>query len=280
MYDIAISFAGEDRAYAESIAEQARLVGLDVFYDLFEQSDLWGKDLTVHLDTIYRKNSLFCVVLISENYIKKAWPRHEIRSAFARNLQSEDEYILPIRFDSTDVPGMPETVGYIDGNTTSPEKIVLFLLEKLGVTHVEDNTHADKFLLLGDIKIPCSVFVIDRRYFEKDPPDGWQYRAAVSFGPNITGPEHFGTILAPPIVDTPFCLALHSICTRADELDVIDMWLTAKPYYGGLSHAAAINASLTWLNELSENEYGIAAKDSSKYGNMQISEPVIWKKLV
>jgi hypothetical protein len=45
-YDVALSFAGEDRQYVSDIADRLRNNGIRVFYDLYEQATLWGKDLT------------------------------------------------------------------------------------------------------------------------------------------------------------------------------------------------------------------------------------------
>ena len=42
-YDIAISFAGEDRPIAERLASLLVTQGLNVFYDAYEQPNLWGK---------------------------------------------------------------------------------------------------------------------------------------------------------------------------------------------------------------------------------------------
>jgi eukaryotic-like serine/threonine-protein kinase len=106
---------------------------MTVFYDAYEQASLWGKDLTSHLDTIYRKNAQYCIVLISEAYVRKTWTRHEIRSALARAVENADsEYLLPVRIDDTDVPGVPHTIAYLDARVTTPEEIVHLLGEKVG----------------------------------------------------------------------------------------------------------------------------------------------------
>ena len=42
-YDVCLSFAGEDRDYVNKVAEELRSAGVRVFYDLYEQVDLWGK---------------------------------------------------------------------------------------------------------------------------------------------------------------------------------------------------------------------------------------------
>lgn len=130
-YDVALSFAGEDRVYVEDVAAQLRQSGVRVFYDRYEQSDLWGKDLYQHLDDIYRKKSRFCIMFISAHYAEKLWSNHERKSAQARLLESAVEYILPVRFDSTEVPGMPPTIGHIDANDTNSTALVRLIVEKL-----------------------------------------------------------------------------------------------------------------------------------------------------
>jgi hypothetical protein len=53
-YDVVLSFAGEDRKYVEKTADILRQAGVKVFYDLYEDTKLWGKDLYQHLDNIYQ----------------------------------------------------------------------------------------------------------------------------------------------------------------------------------------------------------------------------------
>jgi hypothetical protein len=60
-YDVAISFAGEQRTEAEAIADCLRKNGIKVFYDRYEQADLWGKDLYEHLSDVYQKKARFCL---------------------------------------------------------------------------------------------------------------------------------------------------------------------------------------------------------------------------
>ncbi|MEP6597503.1 MAG: hypothetical protein ABJA71_16230 [Ginsengibacter sp.] len=52
-YDIGLSFAGEERSYVEQIAKELSDIGVKVFYDNYETSDLWGKDLYQHLNDVY-----------------------------------------------------------------------------------------------------------------------------------------------------------------------------------------------------------------------------------
>jgi len=130
-YDIALSFAGEERDYVDQVAHLLRERGVKVFYDLFEEADLWGKDLYVHLSEVYTKRAQFTVIFISEAYAKKLWTNHERKAAQARAFQEAQEYILPARFDDTDIPGVLSTVGYILLKGRSPEELVSLITKKL-----------------------------------------------------------------------------------------------------------------------------------------------------
>jgi len=133
-YDVALSFAGEDRAYVERVAERLRELGVSVFYDAFEQVNLWGNDLAEHLGSVYGKDSRFVVLFLSRHYASKAWPTHEKRFALARHLSGDEERVLPVRFDETDIPGLPSTTGYLDLRVLTPEKLAELIRQKVDVS--------------------------------------------------------------------------------------------------------------------------------------------------
>jgi hypothetical protein len=130
-YDIALSFAGEERDYVDRVANLLKERGVKVFYDLFEEADLWGKDLYVHLSEVYNQRAKFTVMFISKAYAEKLWTNHERKSAQARAFQEAQEYILPARFDNTDIPGVLSTVGYVSLKGRSPEDLVSLITKKL-----------------------------------------------------------------------------------------------------------------------------------------------------
>jgi hypothetical protein len=101
-YDVALSFAGEDRGYVEQVASHLRESGVKVFYDRYEEATLWGKDLYEHFHDIYQNKAKYMVMFASEHYARKVWPNHERQSAQARTLREKREYILPARFDDTE----------------------------------------------------------------------------------------------------------------------------------------------------------------------------------
>jgi hypothetical protein len=133
-YDVAISFAGTERPLAERLAQKVRTAGFEVFYDDFYPEQLWGKDLVTHFDNIYRKESRYCVMLISREYAERMWPDHERRSAQARAVEEKGrEYILPVNIDDTELDGMAPTLGYLDIKRHTVEQIAELLIKKLQI---------------------------------------------------------------------------------------------------------------------------------------------------
>lgn len=131
-YDVALSFAGEQRDYVEAVAARLRDAGVRVFYDAYEKVELWGKDLYEHLDYVYQRAARFCVIFASDDYSRKMWTTHERKSAQARAIEANAEYILPARFDDTEIPGVRETVGHLSLADLSPEDLAALIVEKLG----------------------------------------------------------------------------------------------------------------------------------------------------
>lgn len=140
-YDVAISFAGEDRHYAEELAIMLKSYGIKVFYDQWEQDKLWGENLYDYLADIYNKKATYCVMFLSRSYAEKLWTNHERQNAQARAFREKTAYILPIRLDSTEIPGIAETVSYLDvgSGSVSITDAAYLLVRRLG----KDITAAD-----------------------------------------------------------------------------------------------------------------------------------------
>lgn len=130
-YEVALSFAGEDRAYVDAVARFLQAAGVAVFYDKFQEVGLWGKNLLDYFADVYGKQSQFVVLFVSAHYVKKAWPNHERNHALAKLLREGGDNVLPARFDDTDLPGLAPTVGYVDLRTITPERLAVMITEKV-----------------------------------------------------------------------------------------------------------------------------------------------------
>jgi hypothetical protein len=133
-YDFGLSFAGEDRQYAQDLADRLRVDGINIFYDRDEEAELWGQDLYQRFQKIYGEECRFFIPFISSNYLAKKWPKHELKQAQARDFKSDIEYILPLRLDDSLLPGLNETTGYIDLREKSISEVAELCAKKL-VSH-------------------------------------------------------------------------------------------------------------------------------------------------
>lgn len=131
-FDVALSFAGEDRSYVEKVAHTLMKMGIRVFYDKYELITLWGKDLYTHLMDVYQGKARYTIIFCSKYYAEKLWTNHERRAAQAKAFESNVEYILPARFDDTKIPGILSTTGFIDLNEYSPEVFAQLVKKKIG----------------------------------------------------------------------------------------------------------------------------------------------------
>lgn len=133
-YDVALSFAGEDRKYVEEVALFLKKKNIAVFYDYFEEENLWGKNLISYLEEIYTNKSKYCVIFISQYYVQKEWTCYESAAAMVRLLDSnmkQKEYLLPVKFDETKVSGVLSTIGFIDGKKKTPDELGNLIIKKL-----------------------------------------------------------------------------------------------------------------------------------------------------
>jgi len=104
-----------------------------VFYDEYEQAEIWGTYQSVIFQEVYYEQSRWCIMLISKDYVTRKWPALEARHAIARQIdQFGEEYILPVTFDETDVPGLPKDIAKEDGLKKSPEEVVRIFMDKFG----------------------------------------------------------------------------------------------------------------------------------------------------
>ena len=133
-YDVALSFAGEDREHAKELADLLNTNGYSCFYDDDELATLWGKNLYDYLSSVYKDRARYCVMFLSKHYEQKLWTNHERQNAQARAFKENLEYILLVRLDDTEIPGIPPTIAYLDLRSNTIEEVYEALDKKLSDT--------------------------------------------------------------------------------------------------------------------------------------------------
>ena len=130
-YDVALSFAQEDRLSAEELGSMLAVRKIKVLYDETQAAELGGGDFVTHLAELYRTKARYCVMLISESYPLTAWTEVERTEAQEHALRDANEFLVPVVLGNRVVPGITETSGYPDLRKHSMESIADLLLTKL-----------------------------------------------------------------------------------------------------------------------------------------------------
>ncbi len=165
-YDVALSFAGEDREHAASLARLLKNDGYSFFYDDDKRPEMWGENLYDYLSAVYKDKARYCVMFTSKHYAHKLWTNLERQSALARAFEEKRAYILPIRLDGTEIPGIPPTVSYLDLREMPITEIYQDLVEKLSGEQREPATDS---LSTGTVESDLGEFML------LGPPEGTLY---------------------------------------------------------------------------------------------------------
>lgn len=133
-YDIAVSFAGEQRDYVERVVAACKQRGLVVFYDRDKNNDWWGGNFIRQQRTVYSSRTRFFVPFISNEYLSRPIPMDEFSSAMMTAVKQGDGYILPVLMGNTTVPVdlLHPHVHYLRAEDYSPEALADALVRKIG----------------------------------------------------------------------------------------------------------------------------------------------------
>lgn len=187
-YDVALSFAGEDRNYVDQVAKELNAQGVKVFYDKFEVAGLWGKDLYSHLTQVYNGQARFTIMFVSEAYASKLWTNHERKAAQAKAFTQNSEYILPVRIDDTEIPGMLPTTSYIRASEYSPAQLASLIVKKLTASR---STHRKHRRPIDAMYKPASKPLVENGYASLTlyDPEPDKRQAKISFLITNPGPN-------------------------------------------------------------------------------------------
>jgi hypothetical protein len=104
-FEIAISFAGENRELARLIAGSLEELDVPVFFDEMFEVNFLGKTWARQFKEIFGEKSQFVVCLLDQHHLEKIWPTFE-REHFIPRIA--DESVIPIFLDDTKFPGIPQ----------------------------------------------------------------------------------------------------------------------------------------------------------------------------
>ena len=148
MYDVAFTFAGEDRAVVEKIKEIVSKE-FNVFYDYDYQAELVGKDLYRYLRDLYTHNARYVVCFLSEHYYEKAWANLEFSAIKERLMNTffDSDFLIPIILDDTPLTqDIPSFIGFY--KHTDILKTAELIKEKVRIPYTDNSiiVHRERIL--------------------------------------------------------------------------------------------------------------------------------------
>ena len=83
------------------------------------------------LPAIYGERAAAVVVFVSAQYVARDWTRLERRAALNRAVRERGEYVLPARFDDSELPGLLSDMVAVDLRTRTPQQFAAMITDKL-----------------------------------------------------------------------------------------------------------------------------------------------------
>jgi len=130
-WDVAVSFAGEDRRVVEELRDILNDAGYTVFYDFDVQHQLWGADLRLKLADVYANDAQYMVIFLSKHYPEKNWTNFELEIGKEARGKRTDVYLLPVIMDDVAVVGLSKNVGHIDLRRCQVSDLANSMIEKI-----------------------------------------------------------------------------------------------------------------------------------------------------
>jgi len=128
-YNVAVSYASEQRPYVERFVKRLQVLKLQVYYDRNEQAHMVGKILDQELHKIYIQQSEHCVLFLSNSYIQKPVTRYESQIILSETLFKEG-FMYIFKFDDVTLPALNRNFVYSSvKDFPEPEKYADFLYE-------------------------------------------------------------------------------------------------------------------------------------------------------
>jgi len=173
IYDIAVSFAGEQREYVRQTVAACKVKGLRVFFDEDKTNEWWGKNFVQEQRRAYSSQTRFFVPFLSSDYLAKPIPMDECSSAMMTAVKHGDGYILPVIMGNADVP--PELlhphIGYLRSEAYSPDQLADELVAKVKSAERAGQTEANVGKVVADalrVRLPRVTPSTYSKYDELD----------------------------------------------------------------------------------------------------------------
>jgi hypothetical protein len=129
--DVALSVSTDNRKAVEPFYKLLTGKGLRIFLDTNPHAELRGAEFYAKLDELYRLTALVSVLFLSTQYAAQRWTGNDRRLAQTRAFTENKDYVISVRLDDTELPGLTEAVRYVDMAKFSADALAQLTLETI-----------------------------------------------------------------------------------------------------------------------------------------------------
>ena len=149
-YDVAVSYASEQRPYVERFVARLQSQKMRVYYDRNAQAKMVGKILDQELHRIYLQESNCCILFLSNAYVEKPVTRYESQIILSENLFKEN-FMYIFKFDDVTLPGLNRNFVYSSAaEFPEPEAYSNFIYEVIRGKNPKDDSGTFLYESLAD----------------------------------------------------------------------------------------------------------------------------------
>ena len=132
-YDLAISFASEQKDRVDSFVQIFERAGLSVFYAPRPQASarMIGEELPRYFESVFGTEARRCIIFASEDYGEKVWTGYERQVIIDTFVKRRAGYVWPIMFDDVKIEGLPGSIGHMSPSDGTDEEIALAIVDRL-----------------------------------------------------------------------------------------------------------------------------------------------------
>ena len=129
-----ISHSSRDKERAVELADRLRGHGVDVWLD--HEQLRYGDSVTKGISQGLEQCTVI-LVLISRNFTASSWCRAEYEPLLAKEIESGNTSVIPVRLDDSDVPILLRTKHYVDLRRQIDESVVRELAYQISIGTVQ-----------------------------------------------------------------------------------------------------------------------------------------------
>ena len=113
-YDVFLSYTEANKVEAQNLYESLRNEAIRVFFA--EETIPTGGNITLGvMDALHASRKV--AIIMTPAYFSKTWPRAEFASILSKDPENKDRRLIPLLFDTCDIPDLIAPLKYLDFRT-------------------------------------------------------------------------------------------------------------------------------------------------------------------